>query len=196
MLPVRTPSRDLDSERLFTMAHQSPLLLAGEGTRSVAHDLAAYLLARDQRLVVADGSNRFDVAALVRAAQRLRRPPAAFLKAVRVSRAFTWQQYVSLLVGKVAPESSRFGARCVLVLGPLDLFADADVKPEQAALGTWRTAEALAALARAGLNVIAAQEEKPLRSGGRPELLEKLKLRCEATVQVRPRTDVVAGAGV
>lgn len=189
MLPALTPHRDISSEHLFTIAHRSPLLLAGEGVRPVAHDLIAHLLARHQRVVVADGSNRLDVHALVRSARRLRRPPAAFLKDIRISRAFTWQQYVALLERNVGPESARFGARWVLALGPLDLFADNDVKPEHAALGTRRTAEALAILARAGLNVIAAQEDHPLETGGRLSLLDRLKTRCETIVRVQPCTE-------
>jgi len=180
-----TPPIELYGEQPFTIRHQSPLLLQGEGTRTVAHELLNYLLSRHQRVVVADGSNCFDVYSLARAARRIHRSPAEFLSAVRVSRSFTWQQYVTLLERKVASEAARFGARWVFALGPLDLFADEDVKTDAAALGTWRTAEALAGLARASLGVVVAQEERPLRDSRRSQLLDKLRSRCRETIIVR-----------
>jgi len=61
----------------------------------------------------------------------------------------------------------------VLALGPLDLFADANVKPFQAWRGARRTADALRALAASGLGVIAAQGDRVLRDGARLELMDR-----------------------
>ena len=63
----------------------------------------------------------------------------------------------------------------MLALGPLDLFADANVKPFQAWRGARRTADALRALSAAGLGVIAAQDDRVLRDGARLELMDRLK---------------------
>lgn len=182
-----------DGERSFTISLRptlpaepaairdwSPLLLVGEGTAEVAHDLLAALLLRGQRVVVADGANRFDAYRLARAARAAGRPAGELLAAVRVSRAFTWQQFAALLergVGAVA-------AAWVLALGPLDLLADGEVKPWQADGGARRVAEALAGMGRKGLGIIAAQEERVLRMGGRESLLGPLARACPHHVAV------------
>ncbi len=174
--------RELISERSFTIPQRSPLLLLGEGTNQVAHDLINHLITKNQRVVVADASNRFNVYAIVRAARQLRRPSSEMLAAVRVSRAFTWQQYVALVERQVAAEAARTGARWILALGPLDLFADSDVNPTVAALGVRKTAQALATISRSGLGVIAAQEKKPLETGGRLNLIAEIQKYCDTVV--------------
>ncbi|MEK7767205.1 MAG: hypothetical protein AAB368_13310, partial [bacterium] len=198
---------DQDSERSYTISaipalpeeagairERSPLLLAGEGTAHVAHDLVATLLARGQRVVAADGANRFDSYHLARAARRLGKPAAEMLAAVRVSRAFTWQQYVALLERDIAAEAARVGAAWVLALGPLDLLADEEVKPWQAAAGAKRVADALAALARAGLGILVAQDERPLKTSGREDLMRLLERACRNHVTVS-RRGLFSGAG-
>lgn len=171
--------RELLGERSFTMPQRSPLLLLGDGASTVAHDLINHLITKDQRIVVADGSNRFNVYAIVRAARQLRRPASELLAAVRISRAFTWQQYVALVERQVATEAARAGARWILALGPLDLFADSNVNPTVATHGARKITQALVTISRSGLGVIAAQEEKPLAIGGRMELLAEMKKCCD-----------------
>jgi hypothetical protein len=159
-------------------AERSPLLLLGEGAIPVAHDLLSHLLVKGERVLVADGGNNFDAYHLARAARQLRQPVPTLLSAVRVSRAFTWQQHLALLQREIAPEAARSGARWVLALSPLDLFADHEVKPFQAYRGARQAAEALAELARAGLGIIAAQSPRALAGGNRLELLDYLKRHC------------------
>jgi hypothetical protein len=146
---------------------RSPLLVLGEGAHGWAHDLAGALLLGGERVTVADGSNGLDAYAIARTARAARRPPSALLAALRVSRAFTWQQYAVLLEERVAEEARRSSARFVLALGPLDLLADEEVGPLEARRAAERTAAALAALGRAGLGVVAAQAEGALRRARR-----------------------------
>jgi len=162
----------------------SPLLLLGEGAIPVAHDLLSHLLMKGERVLVADGGNDFDAYHLARAARQFRQHAPTLLSAVRVSRAFTWQQHLALLQRDLAAEAARAGARWVLALSPLDLFADHEVKPFQAYRGARQAAEALAALSRLGLGVIAAQSPRALDGGGRIELLDYLKRHCGHHVQV------------
>jgi len=174
------------SERPEALRRLSPVLVAGEGTRHFAHLLLSHLLLRGERVIVLDGANWFDAYALAQAARRNRRPPPTLLSAVRVSRAFTWFQWLALLEREAQAEAERAGARWVLALGPLDLFADANVKPFQAWRGVRRTAAGLKALAAAGLGVVAAQDERPLRDGGRIELAEPLKAVAGRLVTIAP----------
>ncbi len=176
----------------------SPVVMAGEGTRHLAHLLLSQLLLRGERVIVLDGANAFDAYALAQAARRNRRPPPTLLSAVRVSRAFTWFQWLALLEGEAQAEAERSGARWVLALGPLDLFADANVKPFQAWRGVRRTAAGLRTISAAGLGVIAAQEERPLREGGRLDLLDPLKAVAGHLVTIAPASaaETAATAGL
>jgi len=162
----------------------SPVLLLGEGAVPVAHDLLGHLLMKGERVIVADGGNNFDAYHLARAARQFKHPVPTLLSAVRVSRAFTWQQHLALLQRELAPEAARNGARWVLALSPLDLFADNEVKPFQAFRGARQAAEALAALSRTGLGVIAVQSPRALAAGGRDTLLDYLKRHCVYHVRV------------
>ena len=177
----------------------SPVLLTGPGAFSAAHTLLWRLIARGQKAVVADGANRFDAYKLARRSEDrsfrhlpagqgdLEMPAAEVLGAVRVSRAFTWQQYQVLLEREVVPEAARSGARWVLALGPLDLLADEEAKPFQAFRGARRVADALDTLARAGLGVVAAQDVDKLARAGRVELLERLRPACVREFRVEGR---------
>lgn len=150
-----------------------------------AHGVLSCLLLAGQRVVVADGSNCFDCYRLARAARSVRRPIPTLLSAVKVSRAFTWQQFLSLLESGVAAEAEKTGSRWVLVLGPLDLLADHELKPFHALRTSRRVAEALEGMARMGLGVIAAQGEAVLRHAGREALLLPLKRACRETIEMR-----------
>ncbi len=162
----------------------SPLLLHGSGALDLAHEAAEFLLFQGARIVAVDGANAFDAYHLARAAQKRRRPAPSLLAAIRVSRAFTWQQFEALLERETAAEAARAGARWALVLGPLDLLADQEVKPFQAWRAARRVANALDALAATGLGVVVAQRPEPLRSGGREELIEFLHRACGHVVEV------------
>ena len=194
---VSLPALPLAPEKLRTL---SPVLLTGPGAISAAHTLLWWLIARGQKAVVADGANRFDAYKLARGSEDrsfrhlppgqndLEMPAAEVLGAVRVSRAFTWQQYQVLLEREVAPEAARSGARWVLALGPLDLLADEEAKPFQAFRGARRVANALETLARAGLGVVVAQDEGKLARSGRAELLERLRPACVREFIVATKT--------
>jgi len=185
LLAALAPGR-FDPEGRFDRGRLSPVVMAGEGTRHLAHLLLSQLLLRGERVIVLDGANGFDAYALATAARRNRRAARTLLSAVRVSRAFTWQQWLALLEREAAPEAERAGARWVLALGPLDLFADANVKPFQAWRGARRTAEALRVLAASDLGVIAAQDDRVLRDGARLELMDRLKSVAGHLVAVGP----------
>jgi hypothetical protein len=114
---------------------------------------------------------------------------------VRVSRAFTWQQYQALLERAVAGEAERTGAKWVVALGPLDLLADEEAKPFQAFRGARRVADALETLARAGLGVVAAQDERRLARAGRAELLDRLRPACRREFRVEAARKVMSDEG-
>jgi hypothetical protein len=176
-------------ERPEQLRRLSPLVLVGTGTHVLAHGLLGRLLLRGERVIVLDGANSFDAYRLAQDARRFRRPPPTLLSAVRVSRAFTWPQWLALLEGEAQAEAARTGARWVVALGPLDLFADENVKPFQAWRGVRRTAEGLRTLSAAGLGVIAAQDERPLREGGRIDLLDRLRSAAGHLVEVSPQAE-------
>jgi len=173
----------------------SPLLLLGDGASEPAHGLLSCLILGGQRAVVADGANCFDAYRLARAARSVRRPIPTLLSAVRISRAFTWQQFLSLLETEIAAEAARTGSRWVFVLGPLDLLADHELKPFPALRVARRVAEALDGIARMGLGVIAMQSEGPLRRAGRETLLSPLKRACRNTIEFRQPAERLEAAG-
>jgi hypothetical protein len=170
----------------------SPALVTGSGAVRAAHTLLASLLLRGERAVVLDAANRFDVYFLARAANAAGRSPLGVLSAAYVSRAFTFQQWLALLETRARAAAAKCGARWVFALGPLDLLTDDGVKEWEAELAARRTAAALTALARAGLGVVAAQEERMLAAAPskawrppaslavarRTRLLDRLKESC------------------
>ena len=165
---------------------QSPLLLLGEGTSAFAHSLLSHVLLRGERAIVLDGANGFDAYRLARVAQERQQTIPTLLTAVRVSRAFTWQQWLSLLMRDAEAEARKSGSTWIFALGILDLFADQDVKPFQAVRGAGQAAAALNTLAQAGLGVVAAQDRRILARSGRADLLEPLLKRAGRLLEISP----------
>ena len=165
----------------------SPLLLHGEGALEFAHETAEHLLHKGERIVTIDGANAFDAGHIARSAQKRKKHPPEMLNAIRVSRAFTWQAFEALVENDVLPEATRTNARWILILGPLDLLADEDVKPFQAWRSAGRIAKALTELSGNGLGVIVAQRMHPLIRGNRTELEEFLHRACAHAVEVSRR---------
>lgn len=163
------------------------MLLHGPGALEFAHETAEHLLHKGERIVTIDGANAFDAGHLADAARKRRKAAPELLSAIRVSRAFTWQAFEALVERDVLPEAKRTNARWVLVLGPLDLLADEEVKPFQAWRSAGRIANALRALGEKGLGVIVAQRMEPLINGHRKDLEEFLHRACAHAVEVRQR---------
>jgi hypothetical protein len=188
---MRIPSvyeTGLPKVRLGQEAGKGPLLLFGDGAIREAHDLVGSLLIAGEKAVVADGANRFDayrLAELARqqcAAHAAGPTPREVLSRVRVSRAFSWQQWLVLLGEKAGAEASRSGARAVFVLGPLDLLTDNDLKEADVRAAARKVADALTGLARSGLRVVAAQKERRLVESKRGFLLDPLRQSCRVVV--------------
>lgn len=165
---------------------QSPLLLLGTGTGPFAHSLLSHVLLRGERALVLDGANGFDAYRLARVAQQRQHTIPTLLAAVRVSRAFTWQQWLGLLEKDAEAEARRSGAKWIFALGILDLFADQDVRLFQAWRGAGQAAAALSRLAQAGLGVVATQERRIMERAGRADLLEPLIKRCGRLLDIAP----------
>jgi hypothetical protein len=155
-----------------------PLLLLGPGALRASHDFLGQVLIAGERVVVADGVNRFDVYRLSALAQSARVSPREVLARARVSRAASVGQLLALLEGRVAGEASRMGARWVFALGPLDLLADHDVKEPEARRSASRIVAVLEGLAKIGLRVVVAQEERRLKESKRDFLLEPVNAAC------------------
>lgn len=168
------------------LRRQSPLLLVGTGTAPFAHSLLSHVLLRGERALVLDGANGFDAYRLARVAQQRQHTIPTLLTAVRVSRAFTWQQWLGLLEKDAEAEARKSGAKWIFALGILDLFADQDVKPFQAWRGAGQAGQALSRLAQAGLGVVASQDRRTLERAGRVDLLEPLMKRCVRLLEIAP----------
>ena len=95
----------------------------------VIQSLAAHA-ARGERLGVLVGHNRFDVYALARLALEHGLDPRPILQRIELSRAFTCHQLHRRILTLDVPHTKRWSA--LYVLGLLDTFYDADVKPYEA----------------------------------------------------------------
>lgn len=157
-----------------------PVLLLGSGALRACHEFLGQILVSGEKAVVADGANCFDVYRISSLGHSAMVSPRDVLSRARVSRAASAGQLLALLEGRVAGEASRFGARWVFALGPLDLLADHDVKEPDARRSASRIVSVLSGFSGSGFRVVVAQEERRLARAKREFLLEPVKSACNA----------------
>lgn len=133
--------------------------------------LSRPLLARTP-VVVVDGNNRFNLYLYTRMAQYFARRPEEFLRRIKISRAFTCHQMVSL-VERVEKAAERYQTPLVLALDPLATFYDENVPVFETNKLFKKMERTLRDLARHGFKVLLACSDPAPKQ--RPQYLEALK---------------------
>lgn len=151
--------------------------------------MCAGLLGRGERMAVVDAGNRFDPFGLIRAAQRMRRDPAALLERVFISRAFTCHQ-VEALVARDLPAFLRARSiRSVLVLGLTDTFLDEAVPDWEARRLFERAVRALRAAATGGARIVLAEWSRSGAPGRTGAFAARLRAACDLVARLEADGD-------
>lgn len=129
------------------------------------------LLAQDQILIM-DGCNDFSISLFSRMAQRLGQGPEKFLRSIRMSRAFTCSEMISL-TERVVQVSEKHKPSLVVALGPLTPFYDEKVPHQEADKWFAKFHEKIQRLSGMGIRLLLACPEAPSRK--RSNYLEFLK---------------------
>lgn len=109
----------------FSAGPGKALLLSGEdGIFPLSHRVAAELLRRDEPVVLVDGCNRFDLHAIIRAAQQWRADPDLFLNRIFISRGFTCYQMEATVTERLPAFLQKMNGRFAFIFGLLDTFYD------------------------------------------------------------------------
>lgn len=141
-----------------------------------ATDLAQKLLARplfsQTPVIVLDGNNSFNLYLYTRLAKHFARPPEQFLRLIKISRAFTCHQMVSL-AQRTRQAAEKYHAGLVVVLGPLATFYDENVPLFETNKLFKKFQGILRDLANSGLKVLLACPEATIQQ--RSQYLEALK---------------------
>ncbi len=134
-LPVETSVDQILSQLMPTLLFRK-VLFWGEGIGEISSYIAGWMAGQGKDVVVLDGANRFDPYAVSTFAKKASIPPKDLLERIRIARAFTCYQMVTLVEEKLIAllrEEGRMGnlpnAR-VILLGPISTFLDEDV-PER-----------------------------------------------------------------
>jgi len=106
-------------------------------------------------VVIVDGNNGFNLYLYTRMAQYFARRPDEFLRLIKISRAFTCHQMVSL-AERVQKTAEKYHTPLVVVLDPLATFYDENVPLFEANQLFKKFESILRGLARSGLKVLAA----------------------------------------
>lgn len=133
--------------------------------------LSRPLLARTP-VVVVDGNNRFNLYLYTRMAQYFARRPEEFLRRIKISRAFTCHQMVSL-VERVEKAAEKYQTPLILALDPLATFYDENVPVFEANKLFRKLERTLRELAQRGFKVLLACADTAPKQ--RPRYLEDLK---------------------
>ncbi len=133
--------------------------------------LSRPLLARTP-VVIVDGNNSFNLYLYTRMAQYFARRPEEFLQRIKISRAFTCHQMISL-IERVEKAAEKYQTPLVLALDPLATFYDENVPLYEANKLFKQLERTLRDLAHRGLKVLMACSEPPLKQ--RPHYLEALQ---------------------
>lgn len=165
--------------------------LFGDGAVRIALRAAAVPLIEGGRVVVVDGANRFDPYVVSRAVRDGGADPSEALSRVRVSRAFTAQQFERLVTERLQSELRARPADLLLVLGPHELFRDADVSFNEACRLFHRSVSALSAVRRTGTRVLLAGAPTP---GDRVGFFMHLARTCQPMLLLRRDGDDISGS--
>jgi hypothetical protein len=123
-------------------------------------------------VVIVDGNNNFDLHLYTRMAQHFARRPEEFLRLIKISRAFTCHQMVSL-AERVQKTAEKHQTSLVVALSPLATFDDENVPSFEANQLFHKLQRIFRDLARSGLKVLLACPETTLKQ--RPQYLQALK---------------------
>ncbi len=133
--------------------------------------LSRPLLARNPVIVV-DGNNRFQIYLYTRMAQYFVRRPEEFLRLIKISRAFTCHQMVSL-AERIEKAAQRYQTSLVLMLDPLATFYDENVPTFEANKLFQKFERTLSELSHRALKVLVACPEPTVPE--RAQYLQTLK---------------------
>jgi hypothetical protein len=148
------------------LLHGDPYVL------ELAQKMLSRPLLKRTPVVMVDGNNSFHLYLYTRMAQYFARRPEDFLRPIKISRAFTCHQMVSLME-RVSKAAEHHHAPLVVVLGPLSTFGDENVPVFEANKLFKKMERILRDLAHRGLKVVLACPEIP-QSRQQP-YLESLK---------------------
>jgi hypothetical protein len=123
-------------------------------------------------VVIVDGNNGFNLYLYTRMAQYFTRRPEEFLRLIKISRAFTCHQMVSL-AERVQKTAEKYHSPLVVALDPLATFYDENVPLFEANKLFQQFQHTLRDLARRGLKVLMACPAPAVKQ--RPHYLEALK---------------------
>lgn len=135
------------------------------------------------------GANIFDPFLIGRLARANRVAPGSVLQRIHVSRAFTCHQMARLVTDCLASAIERYGARWVILSGPLETLYDESV-PDQEAMRLFHTMRlALQRLARQDVQILCVSPLPAMASHARHGFLAALRAQADRAIDVRETDD-------
>ncbi len=135
------------------------------------------------------GANIFDPFLIGRLARANRGAPSSVLQRIHVSRAFTCHQMALLVTDCLASAIERYGARWVILSGPLETLYDESV-PDQEAMRLFHTMRlALQRLARQDVQILCVSPLPAMASHARHGFLAALRAQADRAIDVRETDD-------
>ena len=135
------------------------------------------------------GANIFDPFLVARLARASRVTPSRVLQRIHVSRAFTCHQMARLVTDCLASAIERYGARWVILSGPLETLYDESV-PDQEAMRLFHTMRlALQRLARQDVQILCVSPLPAMASHARHGFLAALRAQADRAIDVRETDD-------
>ena len=131
------------------------------------------------------GANIFDPFLVGRLARASRVAPSRVLQRIHVSRAFTCHQMARLVTDCLASAIERYGARWVILSGPLETLYDESV-PDQEAMQLFHTMRlTLQRLAQQDVQILCVSPLPAMASTARRGFLAALRTHAHRTIDVR-----------
>ncbi len=135
------------------------------------------------------GANIFDPFLIGRLARASRVAPNRVLRQIHVSRAFTCHQMVRLVTDCLASAIEQYGARWVILSGPLETLYDESV-PDQEATRLFHTMRlALQRLAQQDVQILCTSPLPAMASTARRGFLAALRAQADRAIDVREADD-------
>jgi hypothetical protein len=135
------------------------------------------------------GANVFDPFLIGRLARANRVAPSRVLQRIHVSRAFTCHQMARLVTDCLASAIERYGARWVILSGPLETLYDESV-PDQEAMRLFHTMRlTLQRLAQQDVQILCVSPLPAMASRTRHGFLAALRAHADRSIDVREADD-------
>ena len=135
------------------------------------------------------GANIFDPFLVGRLARASGVTPSRVLQRIHVSRAFTCHQMARLVTDSLASAIERYGARWVILCGPLETLYDESV-PDQEAVRLFHTMRlALQRLAQQDMQILCVSPLPTMASNARRGFLAALRAHADRAIDVREAED-------